>query len=179
MGKTSKISYDSVIEKIYMIRGMKVMLDRDLAEMYGVSTRVLNQSVSRNKKRFPPDFMFRFSKKELEDWMSQFVTSNKLKMGLRKMPFAFTEQGVAMLSSVLKSDVAIKVNIKIIRIFSQLREMMINNKEVLMKLKILEGKIVNHDQKLIRQDGEIDVIFKALKQLLNPPKRIRKRIGFR
>src|ERR1035437_5481149 len=92
----SVLSDEKVINKIYLIRGKKVMLDRDLAEMYGVETKVLNQAVKRNEKRFPADFMFQITEKELEDWKSQIVTSNKEKMGLRKLPNVFTEQGVAM-----------------------------------------------------------------------------------
>ena len=179
MKRSSLITHDSVINKIYLIRGKKVMIDRDLAEMYGVNTRILNQAVNRNKKRFPDDFMFRMTRVELTNWKSQFVTSNKVNMGLRKLPYVFTEQGVAMLSSVLKSETAIKVNIRIIRIFTQLREMIMNNKDIILKLKILEGKISNQDDKLVKQDSEISIIFKALKQLLNPPMKKRKRIGFK
>ena len=177
MKKSSIISYETVIDRIYIIRGKKVMLDRDLAEMYRVGTRVLNQAVNRNKKRFPRDFMFRLSKDELNDWMSQIVTSNKVKMGLRKLPYAFTEQGVAMLSSILKSEIAINVNIRIIRVFTKMREMIIDNKEILLKLKILEGKINNQDKRLYKHDDEIYTIFKALEQLLNPPIKGRKRIN--
>jgi hypothetical protein len=115
------IADDLIINKIYFIRDQKVMIDRDLAEMYGVETKVLNQAVKRNLKRFPADFMFQMSNEELTNWKSQFVTSNllKAKMGLRKLPNVFTEQGVAMLSSVLKSETAIDVNIQIIRVFSR------------------------------------------------------------
>ena len=111
-----------IINKIYLIRGIKVMLDRDLAEMYGVETRVLKQAIKRNIERFPEDFMFEMTAEELRNWRSQFVTSNSDKMGLRYSPFCFTEQGVAMLSSVLNSKVAIQVNIQIIRIFSKMKE---------------------------------------------------------
>ena len=100
-------------------------------------------------------------------------------MGLRKLPYAFTEQGVAMLSSVLNSEIAIDVNIRIIRIFTQLREMINNNKEILLKLKLLEGKIINQDNRLVKQDEDINIIFRALKQLLNPRIKKRKRIGFK
>ena len=103
--------------KIYIIRGQKVMLDRDLAELYGVETRTLNQKVKRNNKRFPSDFMFQMSKEDIEEWKSQIVISNSIKMGLRKPPFAFTQLGVAMLSSVLSSDTAIDTNIDIMRAF--------------------------------------------------------------
>lgn len=126
MAKTTTpiaIAEDKIINKIYLIRGKKVMLDRDLAELYRVETRVLNQAVRRNEKRFPDDFMFKLTTKELEDWKSQNVISNKERMGLRKPPLAFTEQGVAQLSSVLNSETAIEVNIQIIRIFTRMREL--------------------------------------------------------
>ena len=179
MKRNSLITYDAVSKKIYQIRGMNVIFDRDLAEMYGVSTRILNQAVNRNKKRFPKDFMFQLTKKELDNWKSQFVTSNKEKMGLRKRPYAFTEQGIAMLSSVLNSKIAIDVNIRIIRIFTHMRELLNNNKEILLKLKILEGQITNQDNCLDRHEDEIKIIFKTLKRLLNPPVKGRNQIGFR
>jgi hypothetical protein len=103
--------------KIYVIRGMKVMLDRDLAELYGVETRTLNQKVKRNTRRFPPDFIFQMTKEDIEEWKSQIVISNSIKMGLRKPPYAFTVLGVAMLSSVLGSETAINTNIDIMRAF--------------------------------------------------------------
>ena len=106
-----------ILSKIYIIRGQKVMLDRDLAELYGVETRTLNQKVKRNIRRFPSDFMFQMSKEDIEEWKSQIVISNSIKMGLRKPPYAFTQLGVAMLSSVLSSDTAIDTNIDIMRAF--------------------------------------------------------------
>lgn len=108
--------------KIYEIRGQKVMLDRDLAQLYGVETRVLNQAVKRNSERFPEDFMFQLSESEVEDWKSQIVMTNSVKMGLRRSPYAFTELGVAMLSSVLNSKIAIQVNISIMRAFVAVRQ---------------------------------------------------------
>jgi hypothetical protein len=110
-----------IVNRIFFIRGQKVMIDRDLAEMYGVETRVLKQAVRRNITRFPEDFMFEMTSEELENWRSQFVTSNSDKMGLRYAPFCFTEQGVAMLSSVLNSETAIQVNIQIIRVFAHMK----------------------------------------------------------
>ncbi len=127
-----------VISKIFLIRGKKVMLDRDLAGLYNVETRILNQAVRRNTKRFPDDFMFQLTHIEMDNWKSQFVISNKEKMGFRKPPLAFTEQGVAMLSSVLNSDRAIMVNIQIIRIFTKMRELLQTHKEILQKLEELE-----------------------------------------
>ena len=123
------LSEDLILGKIYFIRNEKVMLDRDLAELYGVETKYLKRQVRRNLLRFPTDFMFELSDKELKIWRSQFVTSIEDKMGLRYAPFAFTEDGVAQLSTVLNSDVAIKVNIQIIRIFSRLRKVAMAHSE--------------------------------------------------
>ena len=134
------------------------MIDRDLAELYGVETRTLNQAVKRNIQRFPDDFIFQMTSEELENWKSQIVISNKEKMGIRKPPLVFTEQGVAMLSSVLNSERAILVNIQIIRIFSRIRELLIPNKDILQKLMDLESKGLDHDRK-------IKLIFKYLQQL--------------
>lgn len=118
------LSPEIIREKIYIIRGKKIMIDRDLAYLYQVPTMVLNQAVRRNLDRFPEDFMFQLTKTEMDNWISQSVISNStLKQSLRKPPLAFTEQGIAMLSSVLNSKRAIQVNIQIIRIFTKLREM--------------------------------------------------------
>ena len=149
---------EAVINKIYVMRGKKVMVDRDLAELYGVETRVLNQAVRRNEKRFPADFMFQMTAEEMQDWKSQIVISNSEKMGLRKPPLVFTEQGVAMLSSVLNSERAIMVNIVIIRIFTKMRELVETHKEILQKIEQLEKKD-------IEQDDQIMLIFEYLKQL--------------
>jgi len=130
------IPSEKIISKIYLIRGLKVMLDRDIAELYGVETRVLNQAVRRNIKRFPCDFMFQLTKDEFDNLISQFVTSSW--GGARKMPTAFTEHGVAMLSSVLNSKRAIEVNIQIIRAFNHLRKVIISNKDLINKIKQLE-----------------------------------------
>ena len=108
--------------KIYTIRGQKVMLDRDLAEMYGVETRTLNQAIKRNSERFPDDFMFQITEVEFQNWKSQIVISNSIKMGLRHKPYAFTELGVAMLSSVLNSKTAIQINMGIMRAFVSVRQ---------------------------------------------------------
>ena len=177
MAKTKKLLQlsvfdEKVMNKIYLIRGEKVMLDRDLAEMYGVETKVLKQAVKRNLERFPKDFMFEMSKKEFENWRSQFVTSNSADiMGLRYAPFCFTEQGVAMLSSILNSPVAIQVNIQIIRVFTKMKEMLLTNKDILLKLEKME-KDVKENKK------DIALIFEALKQLLNPQQPKRRMIGF-
>lgn len=166
------IAEEKIVSKIYLIRGRKVMLDRDLAELYEVETRVLNQAVRRNIKRFPDDFMFQLTAEELQEWKSQNVISNAEKMGLRKPPLAFTEQGVAMLSSVLNSEAAIEVNIQIIRIFTRIREMLSTHKDILIKLEQLEKNSMTHDR-------QIQVIFNALKKLITPPNPPRERIGFK
>jgi len=171
---------DAIISKIYLIRGQKVMLDRDLAELYGVETRVLNQAVRRNEKRFPKDFMFQLTEKELSNWISQFVISNNEKMGIRKLPLAFTEQGVAMLSSVLNSETAITVNIQIIRIFTKMRQILLTHKDIIMiKLEQVEKQLLKQDTKIDKHEEEIQVIFQTLKELINPPQEPRPRIGFR
>ncbi len=137
----SILSDEVVINKIYLIRKQKVMLDRDLAELYGVETKVLNQAVKRNAERFPKDFMFQLSKTEFENWKSQIVTSNSDRMGLRKLPYAFTEQGVSMLSGVLNSAIAIQVHIQIIRVFTKMKEMLLTNKDILLKLEQIEKDV--------------------------------------
>src|ERR1700677_3832688 len=123
--KTIALADEAIISKIYVVRGKRIMLDRDLAQLYGVETRVLNQAVRRNERRFPDDFMFQLTRAEIENWMSQIVISNKERMGIRKLPLAFTEQGVVQLSSVLNSDTAIEVNIRIIRVFTRMRELLL------------------------------------------------------
>jgi hypothetical protein len=158
-----------VIErKIYLIRGQKVMLDRDLANLYGVETRVLNQAVRRNIGRFPGDFMLLLTREEIMD-LSQIVISS----GIKHAPnvFAFTEQGVAMLSGVLNSERAIQVNIAIMRAFVKLREVLSSSKELTEKLAQLEKKIEKHD-------SEITLIFDAIRELMAPPTKPRRKIGF-
>lgn len=172
MNTKHTITDDLILTKIYIIRGQKVMIDKDLAELYNVETRVFNQAVRRNNLRFPEDFCFQLTKDEYESLRSQIVI---LETGRGKhskfLPYAFTEQGVAMLSSILNSDLAIKVNIQIIRIFTRMREMLSTHKDILLKLEEIEKKVNAHDQ-------EIQVIFEYLKQLLNPPNPPRRRIGF-
>jgi len=170
--KHIQIADEIIMNKIYIIRGKKVMLDRDLSELYGVETKVLKQAVRRNNNRFPEDFMFEMTEDELKNWRSQIVTSNSTdKMGLRHSPFCFTEQGVTMVSCVLSSQRAILVNIQIIRIFSRMREILMTNKDILLKLEQLERKVGKHDE-------DIQLIFRYLKQLLNPPQEPRRKIGF-
>ncbi|MEZ4756775.1 MAG: ORF6N domain-containing protein [Flavobacteriales bacterium] len=163
----------SITGRIHVIRGQKVMLDRDLAELYGVETKHLKRQVRRNLGRFPEDFMFELTKEEFEDWRSQFVTSNSGDwMGLRYTPMAFTEQGVAMLSSVLNSEQAILVNIHIIRVFSRMREVLLSHREILQKLEQLEGRLSGHDE-------EIQAIFDHLTELVSPAEQHRNPIGFK
>ena len=170
--KMDLIPQEIIENKILLIRGRKVMLDRDLAMLYGVETRTLNQAVRRNINRFPEDFMFQLTKEEMGNWKSQIVISNKDKMGLRKRPYAFTENGVAMLSSVLNSERAIEVNIQIMRTFTKIREILSTHKELAHKLAQLERKIEKHDD-------AIKVIFNAIRQLMTPPPETKKgKIGF-
>jgi hypothetical protein len=159
-----------VMNKIYLIRGQKVMLDMDLAELYAVETKQLKRAVRRNGVRFPDDFMFELNKEELEILRSQIGTSSW--GGVRYAPMAFTEQGVAMLSSVLNSERAVLVNIHIIRVFTRMREMLLTHKDILLKLEQLE-------RKGIQQDDDIKLIFEYLKELLNPPSEPMRKIGFK
>ncbi len=163
---------DSLIsQKIYLIRGRKVMIDRDLAELYEVSTSALNQAVRRNIDRFPEDFMFQLTDAEQKSWVSQFVIPKSLHKSLRISPLAFTEQGVAMLSSVLRSDKAIRVNIQIMRMFTKLREMMETHRDLREKIEELEKKY----------DDQFQSIFVAIKQLLDFSKKekSKRKIGFK
>ena len=171
MSKELQIPDEVIASKIYEIRGRKVMVDRDLAELFGVETRVLKQAVRRNIKRFPEDFMFEMSREEFADWRSQFVMSNSDRKGLRYAPFCFTEQGVTMLSCVLNSDRAIKMNIQIIRIFVQLREMLLTHKDLLLKMEEIEKKVSGQDEK-------IKLIFDYLKKFIQQQNTPRKQIGF-
>lgn len=175
MTKVSKKSFlipdEVVINKILLIREKKVMIDKDIAELYGVSTKRLNEQVKRNKKRFPQDFMFQLTHDEKEEVVANCDHLKNLKYS-PNLPYVFTEHGAVMLASVLNSDRAIEVNIQIVRIFTLIREMLLTNKDILLKLEQLEKKVAGHDE-------NIQMIFKALKQLLNPPQVPRRRIGFR
>ena len=157
-----------IASRIFWIRGKKVMLDRDLAGLYQVKTKALKQAVKRNIERFPGDFMFQLSEGEFKNWRSQIVTSKGDKKGLRYAPMVFTEQGVAMLSSVLNSKRAILVNIQIIRTFVKLRELLATNEAIRKKIEIMERK---YDQKF-------KVIFDVIKRLLVAEEEPKKRIGF-
>jgi hypothetical protein len=166
--KQALVSAGRIGVLICAVRGQRVMLDRDLATLYGVETRVLNQAVRRNRERFPADFMLELTRKEIMR-ISQIVTSSDLKFSKRVT--GFTEQGVAMLSSVLNSSRAIQVNIEIMRAFVRLREVLATHRELAHKLAELERKTVSHD-------GQIQKIFEAIRQLMTPPEPQRKEIGF-
>lgn len=175
MNNAQVIPIELIENKILLIRGQKVLLDKDLAYLYGIETFNLNKAVKRNLNRFPEDFMFRLSKEEFKNLKFHFGISNlqggKGWGGTRKLPYAFTEQGVAMLSSVLRSERAVQVNILIMRTFVKLREILSTHKELAQKLKELEIKIETHDE-------HITAIFEAINQLLAPPPVIKKKIGF-
>ena len=173
MQKQSLIPIEIIQNKIYLIRGLKVMLDRDLAVLYEVSTKRFNEQVKRNLKRFPDDFRFQLNDEEFNNLRSQNATSSW--GGRRYLPYAFTELGVAMLSSVLNSDRAIEVNIQIMRVFTKLRGMMVSHKDLARKIEDLERKLQDHDQKIIQ-------IFNAIRQMMVVPDQAapykRSKIGF-
>jgi hypothetical protein len=149
MKRTAALNLNAIASGIYLIRGKKVMLDRDLAVLYGVSTEHLKRQVRRNLNRFPEDFMFELSKEETENWRCQFGISNSgYKMGLRYAPFAFTEHGILMLSSVLNSEKAAQINIAIMRIFLRLREMIMTNSALALRLERIDRTVERHDGKI-------------------------------
>lgn len=170
--KKSVVLRDEVVmNKIYYIRGQKVMLDRDLAELYGVKPIRLREQVKRNTERFPQNFMFQLSGEEVKAMVSQNAIPSKQHLG-GYLPYAFTEHGVLMLANVLRSQRAIQVSIRIIEIFVKMREMLSAHKDILLKLEQMEQKLTGHDQ-------DIQLIFEYLKQLINPPQEPRPRIGYR
>ena len=175
MTKISKTPFlipdEVMINKILLVREKKVMIDKDIAELYGVTTKRLNEQVKRNRKRFPEDFMFQLTVNEKEEVVAICDHLKSLKYS-PNLPYVFTEHGAVMLASVLSSDRAIEANIQIVRIFTRMREMLLTNKEILLKLEQLERKVTGHDE-------NIQMIFKALKQLLTIPQTTRRRIGFR
>jgi hypothetical protein len=170
MARRSIIPVERIEGAILLIRDQKIILDRDLAALYEVETRTLVQAVKRNAARFPSDFMFQLSKEELEQWRSQVVRSNPaLKMGLRRRPYAFTEQGVAMLSGVLNSERAVLVNVEIMRAFVRMRQMLAGHADLARKLDALENKY----------DAQFKVVFDAIRQLMAPPPEPKRgKIGF-
>jgi len=159
---------ERIERSILLIRGHKVMLDSDLAELYGVTTKRLNEQVRRNLSRFPEDFMFQLTESETRLLRSQIATSKEGRGGRRYLPYAFTEQGVAMLSSVLNSERAIKVNIEIMRAFVRLRQILASNKELAKRLDEMEKKY----------DAQFRVVFEAIRELMKPPETKRRPIGF-
>jgi hypothetical protein len=171
---------EMVMNQIYVIRGQKVMLDRYLAELYGVETRVLNQAVNRNLDRFPEDFMFQLTKEELDNLKSQFVISSW--GGHRKLPNVFTEHGVLMLSSVLNSKQAIQVNIQIMRIFTKVRKMLLDNTSIQLEIAEIKQAINKIAKKQDGHDKNIDLLFEYIDRLqekTEETKQERKRIGFK
>jgi len=162
------VPVERITDKIYLLRGKKVLIDRDLAQLYGVETAQLKRAVRRNIERFPIDFMFELTKQELENWRCQFGTSNSEKMGLRYSPMVFTEQGVAMLSSVLRSKRAVQVNIEIMRAFVRLRQMLSGHKDLERKLSALEKKY----------DEQFKVVFDAIRALMVETEKPKRKIGF-
>ena len=187
---TQETNIEVIKKRIYEIRGQRVMIDRDLAELYGVETRTLNQAVKRNMERFPEDFLFTLTEQELENWKSQIVISNSIKMGLRKLPLAFTELGIAMLSSVLRSETAIQVNINIMRAFVMIRQTVAAWQSTNMRVEQLSHKVdvlnsrvdeILHEQYENNTEMaiQIDAINEALDKLMAQPDTPRKRIGFK
>lgn len=152
------ISEETISDKIYFIRNQKVMLDRDLAVLYGIETKRLKEQVKRNLSRFPEDFMFELTKDEFTNWRSQIATSNSDKIGLRYAPMAFTEHGVLMLSSILNSDKAIQTNIQIMRIFTKVRQMLLDTSEIRLDIVQIQKKLENHDK-------NIELVFNYLDEL--------------
>jgi len=171
MKKTkSPVPIHRIDNKIYLIRNRKVMIDADLAKIYGVSTSRLNEQVKRNFHRFPKDFMFELTRKEHENLMSQIATSRW--GGRRKLPFVFTEHGAVMLASVLNSKVAVAASIQVVRAFVKLREVLSTHKELAAKFQLLENKLDKHD-------NEIQALFEAIRQLMETPNPPRKKIGYK
>ena len=179
MHENNTIPDEIIKNKIYLIRDCKVMLDRDLAILYGVETKRLKEAVRRNLTRFPEDFMFEMTVNEFEHWRGDYELTKEDKMGLRYAPFCFTEQGVTMLSCVLNSETAINVNIQIIRIFTRMRQLVSTNNEIFLKLEQMENKLLKNQEKMNQHDEEIALIFKYMKNLLNPCNPPREEIGFK
>ncbi len=178
MGKDKNklmIPDEVLMNKIFLIRGLKVMIDSDIAELYEVETRRLNEQVKRNIERFPINFMFQLTKEEFDNLKSHFATSSW--GGRRKLPYAFTEHGILMLANVLKSDRAIKMSIRIIEVFVKIREILLTHKDILLRLEKIEQTITEHDSNIL-------IIFEYLKQLEQAKQeqldyKNRKRLGFK
>ena len=164
------VPFAAIESRIHLIRGHKVMLDADLAELYGVATKNLNKAFQRNRERFPDDFMYQLTRQEFANLRFQFGTSS-FHGGRRHMPYAFTQEGIAMLSSVLRSPRAVAVNIEIMRAFIRMRGMLLSVDELARKVEALERKAVANDQNM-------EEVFAALKELMTPPEPPRREIGF-
>jgi hypothetical protein len=171
MLQTNIIPDEAIISRIYLVRGEKVMLDSDLAELYDIETKYLKRAVKQNISRFPDDFMFELTKEEWESLRCNFSTSNK-RGGTRYLPYVFTEQGVAMLSSVLNSEIAINVNIRIIRLFTKMREILMANKDLLLRMKKVERELAS-------QGESIKAVFDYLDQFIKLHEAPRVKIGFK
>ena len=170
MRKSKSVTIEVITSKIHFVRNQKIMLDEDLAKLYGVTTKQLTQQIRRNPFRFPEDFMFQLTAQEFQSLRSQFVTSKR--GGRRYLPYAFTENGVAMLSSVLKSRTAVKVNIEIMRTFTRLREILLSHKDLALKLDKLSQTVNGHER-------NFQVVFRAIKELVTqPPEKPKPQIGF-
>lgn len=164
------VRLDNVESTIYLVRGQRVMLDSDLAQVYEVSTKQLNQQLKRNRSRFPRDFAFQLTAKEFTSLRSQFVTSNN-RGGRRYLPWVFTEHGALMLASVLNSEIAIQASVRVVRAFVRLREMVAANAQLASKLQDLERRLDSHDEAIVD-------LFVALKRLLEPEPKAKREIGF-
>jgi hypothetical protein len=171
MKQNAIVPIERIGQQIFLIRGQKVMFDVHLARLYGVPTKRLKEQVRRNRQRFPGDFLFRLTGEEFLNLRSHFATSRKEHGGTRYLPFAFTEQGVAMLSSVLNSERAIQVNIAVMRAFVKIREFFSTHKDLARKLEKLERKYETHD-------SQIKTVFEAIRQLMAPPEKPKHKIGF-
>jgi hypothetical protein len=168
--KTTCLTTETIESTIRFVRGQRIIFDEDLARIYGVSTRQLNQAVKRNAERFPDDFAFQLKREELTNLKSQIVTSSS-HGGRRKLPTAFTEHGAIMAANVLNSPRAVQMSVFVVRAFVRLREVLASHKELAERLDELERKFANHDE-------QIQAVFEALRQLMNPPEPPRRRIGF-
>ena len=167
MNEIALLNEEIIQSKIFSIRNKQVMLDRDLAELYGVETRRLNEQVRRNETRFPKEFMFQLTKEEFENWKSQIAISNKEIMGLRKLPFAFTEQGVSMLSAVLKSKTAIQTSIEVINIFVNMKRFLQSNASIFQKIESIEKRQISYE---IKNDSKVNYILNAIEKKEAPKK---------
>jgi phage regulator Rha-like protein len=165
------IPIEIIEKKIYLIRNQRVMLDSDIANLYGVTTKRLNEQVRRNIERFPEDFMFQLTDEEYKILRSQIATSNIIHGGRRYIPYAFTEHGAIMAATILNSLKAVEMSIFVVRAFVKLREIVSGNKELVRKLKELENKYEKHDK-------DIKAIIDAIRQLMSPPEKIKRKIGF-